>query len=98
MIASFYNLIHNSYFDQFGTVMLGDALSCSARKDSLDSNYTADQPIELVRTKSLDSLHLKFNSETGALLPLALRYGSHYLLRVRCHSSNAYAPIYQFFV
>ena len=44
------------------------------RKDSTDSNHSgADHPAELVRTKTLQSLHIKFNSETGSLLPLALR-------------------------
>lgn len=31
-------------------------------------------PHELVRTRQLESVHLKFNQESGTLLPLCLRY------------------------
>lgn len=36
-------------------------------------------PHELVRTRQLESVHLKFNQESGTLLPLCLRYPSRLL-------------------
>lgn len=48
-----------------------------SRKDSLESESSAAiVPHELVRTRQLESVHLKFNQESGTLLPLCLRYGS----------------------
>lgn len=47
-----------------------------SRKDSLESESSAAiVPHELVRTRQLESVHLKFNQESGTLLPLCLRYG-----------------------
>ena len=45
----------------------------SERKGSTDSSHSVEHPAELIRTRTLDALHLKFNAETGSLLPLALR-------------------------
>lgn len=46
-----------------------------SRKDSLESESSAAIiPHELVRTRQLESVHLKFNQESGTLLPLCLRY------------------------
>ena len=46
-----------------------------SRKDSLESESSAAiVPHELVRTRQLESVHLKFNQEAGTLLPLCLRY------------------------
>lgn len=45
-----------------------------SRKDSLESeSSSAIVPHELVRTRQLESVHLKFNQESGTLLPLCLR-------------------------
>lgn len=45
-----------------------------SRKDSLESEgSSAIVPHELVRTRQLESVHLKFNQESGTLLPLCLR-------------------------
>lgn len=54
-----------------------------SRKDSLESEgSSAIVPHELVRTRQLESVHLKFNQESGALLPLCLRgrllHGRHF--------------------
>ena len=59
-------------------VMLQFLLSyCSqrngSRKESFDSNLSSEAPTELLRTRTLDAIHLKFNLEAGLLLPLALR-------------------------
>lgn len=49
-------------------------LACRSRKDSLESDSsTAIIPHELIRTRQLESVHLKFNQESGALIPLCLR-------------------------
>ena len=49
-------------------------LLCRSRKDSLESDSsTAIIPHELVRTRQLESVHRKFNQESGALIPLCLR-------------------------
>lgn len=45
-----------------------------SRKESFDSTVSSDGPTELIRTRTLESVHLKFNLEAGSLLPLALRY------------------------
>ncbi|EHB18539.1 Suppressor of fused-like protein [Heterocephalus glaber] len=46
-----------------------------SRKDSLESDSsTAIVPHELIRTRQLESVHLKFNQESGALIPLCLRF------------------------
>ncbi|XP_051946403.1 suppressor of fused homolog isoform X1 [Xyrauchen texanus] len=55
----------------------------SSRKDSLESESSAAiVPHELVRTRQLESVHLKFNQESGTLLPLCLRgrllHGRHF--------------------
>ncbi|CAH6945922.1 Sufu [Phodopus roborovskii] len=52
-------------------------------KDSLESDSsTAIIPHELIRTRQLESVHLKFNQESGALIPLCLRgrllHGRHF--------------------
>ncbi|XP_062852087.1 suppressor of fused homolog isoform X3 [Trichomycterus rosablanca] len=45
-----------------------------SRKDSLESeSSSAIVPHELVRTRQLESVHLKFNQESGTLLSLCLR-------------------------
>ncbi|XP_059755805.1 suppressor of fused homolog isoform X2 [Balaenoptera ricei] len=54
-----------------------------SRKDSLESDSsTAIIPHELIRTRQLESVHLKFNQESGALIPLCLRgrllHGRHF--------------------
>ncbi|TRY74193.1 hypothetical protein DNTS_004359 [Danionella cerebrum] len=44
-----------------------------SRKDSLESESSAAiVPHELVRTRQLESVHLKFNQESGTLLPMCL--------------------------
>ncbi|KAL5022283.1 hypothetical protein ScPMuIL_001438 [Solemya velum] len=45
----------------------------ASRKQSFDSTTSSDGPTELLRTRTLDSVHLKFNLEAGSLLPLALK-------------------------
>lgn len=51
------------------------SLVLRSRKDSLESESSAAIiPHELVRTRQLESVHLKFNQESGTLLPLCLRY------------------------
>lgn len=48
--------------------------SLRSRKDSLESESSAAIiPHELIRTRQLESVHLKFNQESGALIPLCLR-------------------------
>uniref|UniRef100_A0A8C9V3K6 Suppressor of fused homolog n=1 Tax=Scleropages formosus TaxID=113540 RepID=A0A8C9V3K6_SCLFO len=62
------------------------SMSCfsdRSRKNSLESeSSTAIVPHELVRTRQLESVHLKFNQESGTLLPLCLRgrllHGRHF--------------------
>ncbi|KAM7171100.1 suppressor of fused homolog isoform 4-T4 [Macrochelys suwanniensis] len=54
-----------------------------SRKDSLESESSAAIiPHELIRTRQLESVHLKFNQESGALIPLCLRgrllHGRHF--------------------
>ncbi|XP_066535034.1 suppressor of fused homolog isoform X2 [Hoplias malabaricus] len=54
-----------------------------SRKDSLESESSAAiVPHELVRTRQLECVHLKFNQESGTLLPLCLRgrllHGRHF--------------------
>ncbi|XP_078499782.1 suppressor of fused homolog isoform X2 [Lissotriton helveticus] len=54
-----------------------------SRKDSLESeSSTAIIPHELIRTRQLESVHLKFNQESGTLIPLCLRgrllHGRHF--------------------
>ncbi|KAH3855824.1 suppressor of fused homolog [Dreissena polymorpha] len=53
-----------------------------SRKGSFDSTESSDAPTELLRTRTLDSVHLKFNLEAASLLPLALRgrlrHGRHF--------------------
>ncbi|CAI5775129.1 suppressor of fused homolog isoform X2 [Podarcis lilfordi] len=54
-----------------------------SRKDSLESESSATIiPHELIRTRQLESVHLKFNQESGALIPLCLRgrllHGRHF--------------------
>ncbi|XP_039217577.1 suppressor of fused homolog isoform X1 [Crotalus tigris] len=54
-----------------------------SRKDSLESDSSAAIiPHELIRTRQLESVHLKFNQESGALIPLCLRgrllHGRHF--------------------
>lgn len=60
-----------------------------SRKDSLESESSAAiVPHELVRTRQLESVHLKFNQESGTLLPLCLRY---------CRRSAQFAKIIPLF-
>lgn len=53
-----------------------------SRKQSFDSTGSSEGPNELLRTRSLEAVHLKFNLEAGSLLPLALRgrlkHGRHF--------------------
>lgn len=53
-----------------------------SRKQSFDSTGSSDAPTELLRTRTLDYVHLKFNLEAALLLPLALRgrlqHGRHF--------------------
>lgn len=64
-----------SISDAFTTILL--FFLCRvlrSRKDSLESESSAAiVPHELVRTRQLESVHLKFNQESGTLLPLCLR-------------------------
>nr|4KMD_A Chain A, Sufu [Homo sapiens] len=60
-----------------------DDLSRPPEDDSLESDSsTAIIPHELIRTRQLESVHLKFNQESGALIPLCLRgrllHGRHF--------------------
>lgn len=60
-----------------------------SRKDSYDSNMNSEvaalEPAELMQTKFLESVHLQFNLEAGAILPLALRgrlkHGRHFTFK-----------------
>ncbi|XP_005099431.1 suppressor of fused homolog isoform X2 [Aplysia californica] len=56
-----------------------------SRKESFDSTVSSEGPTELIRTRSLDTVHLKFNLEAGSLLPLALRgrlkHGRHFTFK-----------------
>ncbi|KAK3698679.1 hypothetical protein RRG08_046181 [Elysia crispata] len=56
-----------------------------SRKESFDSTVSSDGPTELIRTRTLDTVHLKFNLEAGSLLPLALRgrlkHGRHFTFK-----------------
>ncbi|KAK7109117.1 suppressor of fused homolog [Littorina saxatilis] len=55
-----------------------------SRKESFDST-SSEGPNELMRTRVLESVHLKFNLEAGSLLPLALRgrlkHGRHFTFK-----------------
>ncbi|XP_067657154.1 suppressor of fused homolog [Haliotis asinina] len=57
----------------------------SSRKESFDSTVSSEGPTELIRTRTLDAVHLKFNLEAGSLLPLALRgrlkHGRHFTFK-----------------
>uniref|UniRef100_A0A669EW47 Suppressor of fused homolog n=1 Tax=Oreochromis niloticus TaxID=8128 RepID=A0A669EW47_ORENI len=69
-------LLHSNYF-----LLL--SVFIRSRKDSLESESSAAiVPHELVRTRQLESVHLKFNQESGTLLPLCLRgrllHGRHF--------------------
>lgn len=56
-------------------IFVDTSLFLRSRKDSLESESSAAIiPHELVRTRQLESVHLKFNQESGTLLPLCLRY------------------------
>jgi len=46
----------------------------AARKGSFDSSTSSEVPSDLVRTQTFEAVHIKLNLETGAMLPLALRY------------------------
>ncbi|XP_025095733.1 suppressor of fused homolog [Pomacea canaliculata] len=56
-----------------------------SRKESFDSTTSSEGPTELIRTRTLESVHLKFNLEAGSLLPLALRgrlkHGRHFTFK-----------------
>jgi len=45
-----------------------------SRKASFDSTESSEGPTELLRTRTLEYVHLKYNLEAASLLPLALRY------------------------
>ncbi|XP_041368591.1 suppressor of fused homolog [Gigantopelta aegis] len=57
----------------------------ASRKESFDSTTSSEGPTELIRTRSLDAVHMKFNLEAGSLLPLALRgrlkHGRHFTFK-----------------
>ncbi|XP_064631049.1 suppressor of fused homolog isoform X2 [Lineus longissimus] len=57
----------------------------NSRKESFDSNGSGDGPTELLRTRVIESINLKFNLEAGQLLPLALRgrlrHGRHFTFK-----------------
>ncbi|KAM6347882.1 suppressor of fused homolog isoform 2-T3 [Alca torda] len=64
-------------------LLLDMGSSYRSRKDSLESESSAAIiPHELIRTRQLESVHLKFNQESGALIPLCLRgrllHGRHF--------------------
>uniref|UniRef100_A0AAR2KXX8 Suppressor of fused homolog n=1 Tax=Pygocentrus nattereri TaxID=42514 RepID=A0AAR2KXX8_PYGNA len=62
-----------------------------SRKDSLESESSAAiVPHELVRTRQLESVHLKFNHESGTLLPMCLR-GASICSTWAVATGNAYA-------
>lgn len=78
--------LHNSFFPVSFNICIQNstqywnpefvhfACSLRSRKDSLESESSAAIiPHELVRTRQLESVHLKFNQESGALIPLCLR-------------------------
>ncbi|KAL8598341.1 hypothetical protein ACOMHN_047662 [Nucella lapillus] len=56
-----------------------------SRKESFDSATSSEGPTELIRTRTLEAVHLKFNLEAGSLLPLALRgrlkHGRHFTFK-----------------
>ncbi|XP_041425983.1 suppressor of fused homolog [Xenopus laevis] len=61
----------------------GRERTARSRKDNLESESSAAIiPHELVRTRQLESVHLKFNQESGALIPLCLKgrllHGRHF--------------------
>lgn len=72
-------LWHNGVYLWFEFIKL---FLSSRRKQSFDSIGSSDGPTELLRTRTLDFVHLKFNLEAGSLLPLALkgrlRHGRHF--------------------
>ena len=57
----------------------------SSSRMSFASETGAPEPVELIQTKFLPTLHLKFNLEAGNLLPLALRgrlkHGRHFTFK-----------------
>lgn len=58
-----------------GTLSMSFLSPPRSRKDSLESESSAAIiPHELIRTRQLESVHLKFNQESGALIPLCLRW------------------------
>ncbi|KAH9524830.1 hypothetical protein Btru_027983 [Bulinus truncatus] len=64
---------------------VNDDSQSHSRKESFDSTVSSEGPTELIRTRSLESVHLKFNLEAGSLLPLALRgrlkHGRHFTFK-----------------
>ena len=56
-----------------------------SRKESFDSNASSDATTEMIRTRTLEKVHLKFNLEAATLLPLALRgrlkHGRHFTFK-----------------
>ena len=59
----------------FGTLFEEKAklFSCFSQRNERKTSVESEGPSELLRTKTLESVHLKFNFEAGSLLPLALR-------------------------
>ncbi|XP_064600210.1 suppressor of fused homolog [Liolophura sinensis] len=57
----------------------------TSRKESFDSTISSEGPSELMRTRTLDTVHLKFNLEAASLLPLALKgrlkHGRHFTFK-----------------
>ncbi|ELU09419.1 hypothetical protein CAPTEDRAFT_156783 [Capitella teleta] len=57
----------------------------SSRKESIDSCLRPETPSDILRTRSIEGVHLKLNLEAGSLLPLAvkgrLRHGRHFTFK-----------------
>jgi hypothetical protein len=45
----------------------------ASRKESIDSCLRPETPSDILRTRSVDGVHLKLNLEAGSLLPLAVK-------------------------
>ncbi|KAK2148100.1 hypothetical protein LSH36_516g01015 [Paralvinella palmiformis] len=56
-----------------------------SRKQSFDSNISSEAPTDLLRTRTLDGVQLRFNQEAAILLPLALKgrlkHGRHFTFK-----------------
>jgi len=63
-----------------------DLNDSNSRKESYDSNASSDTgTLELLRTRTLEAIHVTLNLEAGCLLPLALRgrlkHGRHFTFK-----------------